>query len=174
MADCLLSAWFITILSLSVSPRVAASPTYLTGELNGNLSGRNYVVTGNIYVLPHDTLSIAPGSRIRFESFTVIVVRGAFLCNGTAREPVLLTSVRDSLEGKPPQPFDWNGVFGVSRSSESIGVADMPRSDIGLKKATHCSAQDESEPTGTILTSGDSVSFPNLTDFIRTLRAWRA
>ena len=101
---------FFIFASLVVHFAVTASPTYLTGELNGSLSGTDYIVTGNIYVLPHDTLSIEPGSRIRFEPFTGIVVRGAFLCNGTAREPVLLTSVRDSLEGKPPQPFDWNGV----------------------------------------------------------------
>ena len=88
--------------------------SHLTGERSGSLSGTNYVVTGNIYILPHDTLSIAPGSFIRFEPFTGIVVRGTLLCSGTAREPVLLTSVRDSLEGKPPRPFDWNGVFGVS------------------------------------------------------------
>ena len=111
---------FFVFVSLAVHFAATASPTYLTGELNRSLSGRDYVVTGNIYVLPHDTLSIAPGSRIRFEPFTGIVVRGAFLCNGTAREPVLLTSVRDSLEGKPPQRFDWNG---VEVTPEGVGCA---------------------------------------------------
>lgn len=51
---------FFTIVSLVVLSPVAVLSTYLTGELTGTLSGTDYIVTGNIYVLPHDTLTIEP------------------------------------------------------------------------------------------------------------------
>jgi hypothetical protein len=95
--------------------------TYLTGEISGIYSIGEYVITGNIYVLPKTTLTFEAGSILRFENFTGIVVRGELICKGTPQQPISFTSSRDikSSQSKP-EAFDWNG---IKVTPEATGLA---------------------------------------------------
>ncbi|MBD3344818.1 MAG: hypothetical protein GF401_07120 [Chitinivibrionales bacterium] len=110
--------YYIIIISLPCFP-----VTYLTGELSGHYGSDNYVVSGNIHILPGTELSFAAGSTIRFEPFTGIIVRGKLICEGTADSVVLFTSTRDPLSGSTPEPFDWNGIK-VPADAEEIVLSN--------------------------------------------------
>jgi hypothetical protein len=90
----------------------AFAQKHLTGELSGNYPAGDYIVSGNICVLPKATLSFAAGSTLRFDNFTGIVVRGALVCKGTPGQPVLFTSSEKDVPdaGTAAKPFDWNGI----------------------------------------------------------------
>jgi hypothetical protein len=92
-------------------PFAAFGQRYITGELSGVYPADDYVVTGNIHVLPHSSLRFEPGTTLRFENFTGIIVRGELICKGTILRPILFTSSRD-IPRSPitPEAFDWNGL----------------------------------------------------------------
>ncbi|MGA2506856.1 MAG: hypothetical protein ABSF80_05195 [Chitinispirillaceae bacterium] len=94
---------------------------YLTGELSGNYPAAEYSISGNVFVLPKTTLSFAPGSVLRFENFTGILVRGALVCKGTQQQPVVFTSSRDvpGGPGNAANAFDWNG---IKVTAEAFGI----------------------------------------------------
>jgi hypothetical protein len=84
---------------------------YITGELSGVYPTDDYVITGNIYVLPRTTLRFEPGSTLRFENFTGIIIRGELICKGTILRPIKFTSSRDVPNSRiMPESFDWNGI----------------------------------------------------------------
>ena len=87
---------------------------YLTGELKGLYHKDNYTITGNIYVNPGDTLVFEEGSRLQFEPFTGIIVRGTFIAEGTKNKPIVFTSTKDQwpMSGSVTtlSSFDWNGI----------------------------------------------------------------
>jgi hypothetical protein len=87
------------------------SERYITGELSGVYPADEYVITGNIYVLPRTTLRFDPGSTLRFENFTGMIVRGELICKGTILRPIRFTSSRDIPSSRiMPEAFDWNGI----------------------------------------------------------------
>jgi hypothetical protein len=92
---------------------ISAQP-YLTGELKGLYHKDNYTITGNIYVNPGDTLVFEEGSRLSFEPFTGIIVRGTFIAEGTKNKPIVFTSTKDQwpMSGSVTtlSSFDWNGI----------------------------------------------------------------
>jgi hypothetical protein len=92
---------------------ISAQP-YLTGELKGLYHKDNYTITGNIYVNPGDTLVFEEGSRLQFEPFTGIIVRGTFIAEGTKNKPIVFTSTKDQwpMSGSVTtlSSFDWNGI----------------------------------------------------------------
>jgi hypothetical protein len=92
-------------------PFTAFGQRYITGELSGVYPADDYVVTGNIHVLPRTSLRFEPGTTLRFENFTGIIVRGELICKGTILRPILFTSSRD-IPRSPitPEAFDWNGL----------------------------------------------------------------
>lgn len=91
---------------------------YLTGELSGSYPAGEYIVSGNIHVLPRTRLSFDPGSILRFENYTGIVVRGELVCIGTSLKPVVFTSSRDVPSSHTmPEAFDWNGIKVTSEAS---------------------------------------------------------
>lgn len=98
----------------------ALAQKYLTGELSGNYPAGEYIVSGNIHVLPKTTLTFDPGSTLRFENYTGIVVRGELICKGTSLKPVVFSSSRDVPSTRTmPEAFDWNG---IKVTSEADGI----------------------------------------------------
>ena len=97
----------------------ACAQKYLTGELSGKYPAGEYFVSGNIYVLPKTTLAFAAGSKLLFDNFTGIVVRGALVCKGTPGQPILFTSsIKDIPDaGTAAKPFDWNGIKVTAEAS---------------------------------------------------------
>ncbi|MGA2508090.1 MAG: hypothetical protein ABSF80_11520 [Chitinispirillaceae bacterium] len=100
----------------------ALAQKQLTGEISGNYQAGEYLISGDIVVLPKTTLSFAPGSVLRFMNYTGIMVQGRFVCNGTPQQPVVFTSVHDVPHTKTmPDAYDWNGIK-VTYEAESISL----------------------------------------------------
>lgn len=112
----------IAIVLLTITGEICTvnAQKYLTGELSGSYPAGEYIVSGNIHVLPKTKLSFDPGSILRFENYTGIVVRGELICNGTSLKPIVFTSSRDIPSTRTmPEAFDWNG---INVTSESNGI----------------------------------------------------
>lgn len=93
---------------------------YLTGEISGSYIEGEYIVSGNVHVLPKTKLIFEPGCVLRFENYTGIVVRGELVCKGTALKPIIFTSSRDIPNSHTmPEAFDWNG---IKVTSEATGI----------------------------------------------------
>jgi len=98
----------------------AMAQKQLAGEISGNFQAGDYLISGDVVVLPKTTLSFAPGSMLRFESYAGIIVQGRFVCNGTSQKPIVFTSASDVPRTKTvPEAFDWNGIK-VSFEAESV------------------------------------------------------
>lgn len=110
----------VILLALSGAISVINAQKYLTGELSGNYPADEYIVSGNIHVLPKTRLTFDPGCILRFENYTGIVVRGELICLGSSLKPVVFTSSRDIPSTRTmPEAFDWNG---IKVTSESDGI----------------------------------------------------
>jgi hypothetical protein len=112
----------IAVTQLAIAGGISSvdAQKYLTGELSGVYPAGEYIVSGNIHVLPETTLSFDPGCVLRFENYTGIVVRGELICKGSAVHPVVFTSSRNVPSSRTmPEAFDWNG---IKVTSESDGI----------------------------------------------------
>lgn len=91
-------------------------------EENQNWSG-NILVTGDIFIQPSATLTIAPGTRIEFELLRdtnvsgwwlsrseLIINGGNLIANGTADNPIVFTTSSPDSRAPEDYPGDWLGL----------------------------------------------------------------
>jgi hypothetical protein len=101
----------------------------LSGEQDGFYDANAYLVTAPIIVRAGRTLTFAPGSIVRFQRYTGLIVEGSLVCKGALSAPIIFTSVNDraASEGgeKQPLPFDWNGI--EIRPTSSLAEFDYVR-----------------------------------------------
>lgn len=87
-----------------VLPGLAAAQTVLSGALSDAttgplLSGVVYHATGAISVSAGATLTIQPGAILKLSNGNTFSVSGTLLANGTAGQPVYITSLSDDSAG---------------------------------------------------------------------------
>jgi len=98
------------------------------------------LVTGDVVVASGATLTILPGSTIRFlpgfddqasgdyPSLTEIRVIGALIAVGTAQQPIHFTSLAAT-----PAPGDWGRIWIESATADSqVGFADVSYATVGI------------------------------------------
>lgn len=98
-----------------ISPSDSTLDTVLEGELNpGNyklVASNTYEIKGFFYVDSGATLSIEPGTQIKSEGKSALIVRkfGKIMAKGTKEKPIVFTSKKST-----PAPGDWAGlvIFG--------------------------------------------------------------
>src|SRR5579864_3617227 len=99
------------------SPTPSPTPTQVTTNLCGaiatsqtwSLAASPYLVTCDVTVNSGVTVTIDPGVVLRFNPGTELVVNGSLVGQGTAQQPVRLTSYRDLPNGSP-RAGDWGRV----------------------------------------------------------------
>ena len=98
-----------------------SAPIVTSGTLNGSNVWRArqvYHVTGNLTLASGATLTIAPGSVVKFNPNTSLTVNSGAILNaqGTRSSPIVFTSVKDDVHGGDtngdgdatvPNPGDW-------------------------------------------------------------------
>ena len=101
-----------------------SAPIVTSGTLSGNNVWRArqvYHVTGNLTLASGATLTIAPGSVIKFEPNVSLTVNGGATLDaqGTRSSPIVFTSIRDDAHGGDtngdgdatvPNPGDWKKI----------------------------------------------------------------
>ena len=109
------------------------SQTPLSGELSGVYKQGEYVISGTVYVLPSNTLTFLPGTKIFFDKFSDLTVEGSLVCEGT-KDSIILFESKSVLTPRMPETMDWNGIT-CSEKSERVSLAycTIAHSVYGLK-----------------------------------------
>jgi len=117
---------------------VAAAPSSLrAATLSGGVSGvldpvnGVYEVTGNITVPAGQTLTLDAGTILKFDPGTTLTVNGALVSNGTALNPVYLTSLSDnSVGGSTGSAVGAAGQWGVVQFNNSTSATQLTQTII--------------------------------------------
>ncbi len=95
------------------------SGTLADGTIWGATPGEVEVVTGNLDVPAGSTLTILPGAIVKFQSTRRLDIAGTVVAEGTAKQPIHLTSYTDDSAGGDtngdgsatgPSPGNWGGI----------------------------------------------------------------
>jgi hypothetical protein len=105
----------------------ARAETHISGDIRTatlDATGNPYIVDQDVIVPAGKRLTIKEGCVLLFKGFTGINVFGQLTVSGTAKQPVVFTTINDgdfnSKSEQLPNPFDWNGIL-IAR--ESAGAA---------------------------------------------------
>ncbi|MBL8029225.1 MAG: hypothetical protein JNL74_22580 [Fibrobacteres bacterium] len=91
------------------------------GELFGSLGPGIIDISGEIIVPQGKLLEVKPGTVMKFDGFSGIVVEGSIKVLGTETLPVVVTSVNDSrYGGKGAEALDWNSIIIKEGAGECI------------------------------------------------------
>jgi hypothetical protein len=98
------------LLSTSPAPAARAADCSVFGLISASITWSPascpvYIVTGNITVDTGVTLTMAPGTVVKFNAGRDLIVRGTLVARGTAGAGILLSS-----NLSPQQPGDWGQV----------------------------------------------------------------
>ncbi len=117
------------VLSMLVAYFAAApcAETHLSGDVKTatlDSTGNPYIVDQDIVVPAGKKLAIKEGCVFLFKGFTGLNVVGQLHVAGSARRPVVFTSVNDGdynpKSDQLPNPFDWNGVLVAKESGGAL------------------------------------------------------
>ena len=138
-----LRLYFFIIILLGVfvfTPKVFASTpvdTDITGDTTWNLAGSPYIVSVPINVAAGVTLTVEPGTIVKFKAlasgsnFAALSIHGKIIAEGTAEDKIYFTSLwDDSIGGDTngdgnatiPDPYtfygDWRGINFISAEGQ--------------------------------------------------------
>jgi plastocyanin len=93
-----------------------------------------YVLTCDININSGATLTVAPGTIVKFQGVTTIIVNGALSVPATAGQPVFFTSLKDDTVGGDtnndisatiPAPGDWNSIAVSTGGTVNMAYANV-------------------------------------------------
>jgi hypothetical protein len=77
-------------------------------------SGNPYIIEKTLIIPKDRNVVIGEGCRFFFKLYSGIIIEGSLKVTGTPAQPVMFSSINDSLFMQPPKqlpnPFDWNGI----------------------------------------------------------------
>ena len=101
----------------------------LTNDTTWTAGGSPYVVTGSLSIPEGVTLTINPGTVVKFDHvYADLTVHGTLLAQGTSDAPIVFTSLKDDSYGgdtngngdaTTPADRDWEGILLLSTSGSS-------------------------------------------------------
>jgi hypothetical protein len=109
----------------------ARAETHISGDVRAatlEASGNPYIIDQDVVVPAGKRLTIKEGCVLLFKGFTGINVFGQLTVAGTAKQPVVFTSINDgdfnAKSEQLPNPFDWNGVL-IARESNGANLQNF-------------------------------------------------
>lgn len=108
----------------------AAALTYVAGEISSDtvwdLTGSPYVIVGHVLVRPGVSLTIMPGTTVRFNAGQALYVEGRFQANGFPGNEISFVR-NNTMIAIPPQGIQFN-----ASSSGSVSWSFIDRMDRGV------------------------------------------
>ena len=106
----------------------------VSGSINTDTlwtKNRIYHVTGSLVIYPGVTLTIQPGTQVKFDGEKMLVVRGTLIAAGTADEPIQFTAwTRPDYTLCPSEinlcPGEWGGSYLGSSQAGILFTDDSP------------------------------------------------
>jgi hypothetical protein len=105
--------------------------THISGDIRTAMlesTGNPYIVDQDVVVPAGKRLTIKEGCVLLFKGFTGINVLGQLTVSGTAKLPVVFTSINDgdfnTKSEQLPNPFDWNGIL-IARESNGAALQNF-------------------------------------------------
>ncbi|HMD69357.1 MAG TPA: hypothetical protein VKF42_10800 [Chitinivibrionales bacterium] len=119
------------IVLLSIFAAACVAPAFAETHLSGDIkaaaldsSGNPYIVDQDVVVPAGKKLVLKEGCVFLFKGFTGLNVAGQLHVAGTAKRPVVFTSVNDGdfnpKSDQLPNPFDWNGILVAKESAGAL------------------------------------------------------
>ena len=118
---------FIIIVVFFAVTRVASAATTVSSNITTNttwnIAGSPYVITKNISVNDGATLTLEPGTIVKFKSGKILTVYGGLISNGALGQEIFFTGYKDDAHGgdtngdgnaSSPAQGDWYGVLDLS------------------------------------------------------------
>jgi len=109
----------------------ANAETHISGDIRTatlEATGNPYIVDQDVVVPAGKHLTIKEGCVLLFKGFTGINVFGQLTVSGSAKQPVIFTSINDGdfnpRSEQLPNPFDWNGVL-IARESSGTSLQNF-------------------------------------------------
>ena len=105
--------------------------THISGDIRTAMldaTGNPYIVDQDVVVPSGKHLTIKEGCVFLFKGFTGINVFGQLTVSGSAKQPVIFTSINDGdfnpKSEQLPNPFDWNGIL-ISREANGCSLHSL-------------------------------------------------
>lgn len=104
-------------LTITTAPGITTAPATISGNMTWT-SDRLYLVNGNTGITAGSTLTIQPGTTVRFAPNANLLVQGTLIANGTAEQKIIFTGTSGAaswgqirLENAVPATFDKQGNY---------------------------------------------------------------
>jgi hypothetical protein len=121
---------------LVVEHFAALATTTITSNISSNTtwsSSTVYIIAGNIAVDPGVTLTVNPGTIIKFGTQNRLTVDGTLDARGTSADPITFTSYYDDIPGgdsggdgfTTPQAGDWDSIRTYTTGSTTLQCANI-------------------------------------------------
>jgi hypothetical protein len=118
--------FFTSLLTICLSAVTTIGQTNISGDLSKfklDPSNNPFIVEADIEVPAEKSVIIGAGCIFLFKMYTGFTIKGALSVEGTAKLPVIFTSINDTAFNKKttqdPDPFDWNGMI-IDQTSSSV------------------------------------------------------
>ncbi len=113
-------------------PASDPNETYVSGTIVAdtvwNKDGSPYIVTEDVIVPREVTLTIKPGTEVRFDGGDGLIVQGALNATGTPKDPILFTSHQST-----PKIGSWKGIaFENTEGKNILQYARVEYADVGI------------------------------------------
>ena len=135
------SMFFALIMAFWIFLSLANAKTELSGSFSAmamSADANPIIVKEDLIIPKNGRMIINKGCKLFFKPFTGIIVEGSLSIEGTTDEPVLFTSINDSLSpektDQKANPFDWNGIL-ITKQAQDIALRNciVKYSVYGLK-----------------------------------------
>src|SRR5256712_6014131 len=152
---------------LLVTAPTASATVYFRGIISvpttwGGGAETNYVATGPVTIRPVGSLTIMPGTTVKFDPGVHLFVEGRLTADGTSAKAITFTANNTA--------FPWGGIQFNASSSGSVSWSTFDRVD----RAVTATDSSPGVTSNTILQAGARFSFIRSSTFLSSTRTLTA
>lgn len=111
---------FLTILSFSFIAQAFSTSLTVSGNVSGTWTADTVLVIDHLLIPNNETLIIAPGTRVEFQSYFRLEIQGCIIAEGTPGDSILFT-IRDTSNfySQTSGRGGWSGIRFINTESDN-------------------------------------------------------